>query len=447
MNIFGFNVTLARESTRGVKINTSNVTEKAVAGAAWAERLLGSSNPEVAAKVAAVYACVDMISTAIAQMPLHYKAKGQNGVMGVVPSNAGDRLNYLLNVRPNPRMNGYEFKRMLVVHKLVRGNAFILPCNDNGQCLADYTGTNIKQLVLLNPDGVTYDVMRNVYLVCDPEQGIPSQKVSAKMMWHVKNVGFGTDGMYWGQSVLHYALNAVRMAATGDGEVLKRVSSGGRGKYVLGYEDGAAVFGAHQKDQMKGAARDISKELSEQDIVALPYKGLSISPVAMNSADLRLLETAQLSRQDIALFFHVPLFMLGQQSSNYKTPDAAATSFVNECLAPHCAQIENEIWSKYCNDSECDKYAFDFDEDSRMKYDVEETTKRIESDLRTGLTTVNELRAKYGKAPVNGGDEIYLSANLKGLEALKKEGQPSMAATPTDGTGKQPNTAADEDNQ
>lgn len=437
MKIFGFNVTLARESGRKVSIDATSATQKLVAGSAWAERLLGSSQPEVAAKVAAVYACVDMISTAIAQMPLQYKALDRDGVMRVVPSNLGDRLNYLLNVRPNPRMNGYDFKRMLVAQKLVKGNAFVLPCDQRGNHLPDYTGANIEQLLLLNPDGVTYDVMRNQYMVCDPEQGVPAQQVPAKMLWHVKNVNFGGDGMFWGQSVLHYALNAVRMAATGDGEVLKRVSSGGRGKYVLGYESGQATFGVHQGEQMKGAARDISKELSEQDIVALPYKGLTISPVAMNSADLRLLETAQLSRQDIALFFHVPLFKLGQQSSNYKTPDAADTSYVNECLAPHCAQIENEFWSKYCSDQECDRYSFDFDQDSRMKYDIEETTKKIESELRSGLTTVNELRAKYGKSPVKGGDEIYLSANLKGLEALKMEGQetgrPSTAADGNEG--------------
>jgi hypothetical protein len=42
--------------------------------------------------------------------------------------------------------------------------------------------------------------------------------------------------------------------------------------------------------------------------------------------------------------------------------------------------------------------------------------------LEAGLSTVNELRQSENLAPVKGGDEIVVSANLKTLSGLTAEG-------------------------
>lgn len=406
----------------------------AVGGADWAERLLGSSNPDVAAKVSTVYQCVDMISSALAVMPLRYKILDQKtGVMKEWVKYDPDRLNFLLNVRPNARMNGYDLKKQAFIWKLTLGNAFILPVDSRNVHLNDYTEV-IDHLMLIHPSMVNYDVMRDVYTVNDPEQNVPQQTVPSKMIWHLKNTAFGQNGAYWGESVLHYALNAIKMASTGNNEVLKRVASGGRGKYILNYDGGGSPYGTHKSDQMKGAAVNLSNEINLGDIVALPYKGLTLTPVSMNSADMKLLETTELARRDIAGFFNLPLYMLGQTTSNYKTPDAANAAFVNLCLTPHCVQTENEIWSKYTTDKDWWKVSFDFDEDARMKLDVDMQIKKDRAELDSGLSTVNELRARNGRMPVEGGDNILLSANLKTLAMLEKEGaqinRPNTAADP-----------------
>ena len=36
--------------------------------------------------------------------------------------------------------------------------------------------------------------------------------------------------------------------------------------------------------------------------------------------------------------------------------------------------------------------------------------------LRTGVYTVNELRARKGRAPIEGGDVLFVSANLRTTE-------------------------------
>ena len=446
MKIFGIEF-LTREAKAKPTPTDNGGGSPVVGGFDWSERLLGSSSPDVAAKVSTVYQCVDLISSALAVMPLRYKVLDQKtGVMKEWVKYDPDRLNYLLNVRPNSRMNGYDLKKQAFVWKLTLGNAFILPVDARNMHLNDYSEV-IDHLVLIHPSAVNYDVARDIYQLGDEEQGVPQQSVPGRMIWHLKNTSFGSSSSYWGQSVLHYALNSIRMASTGNNEVLKRVASGGRGKYILNYDGTGSPYGTHRSEQMKGAAMNLSNEINSGDIVALPYKGLTLTPVSMNSADLKLLETTDLARKDIAGFFNLPLYMLGQATSNYKTPDAANAAFVNLCLTPHCVQTENEIWSKYTTDKDWWKVSFDFDEDARMKLDVDMQIKKDRAELDSGISTVNELRAKNGKGPVKGGDNILLSANLKTLEMFEKEGagkKKKKTAAPETDEDEQPDAAGDE---
>ncbi len=426
MRIFGFEI--KRESTSPAPtLDTSGVK-----GANWQERLLGSSTPDVAAKVSAVYHCVDIISNAIALMPLRYKRLDkETGVMRDAIKWDKDRLNYLLNVRPNSRMNAFDFKKGIIMHKLTCGNAFVLAVDDNGKALPNFEDYVIDHLVLINPANVDYDIRTDTYRLSDLEQDVPLQQVSSAQIFHIKNTNFGDNSGFWGESTLHYALSSIRMAATGDGEMLKRVANGGRNKCILGYDNADTPFGVHSSEQMKAAADDLVVAASSKDIFPMPYKGLTLIPFSMNSTDLKLLETAQLSRADIADFFHLPHYYLGMSTSNYKTPDAAYTYFINNCLSPHCVQCETEFLSKYATTKDWWTMQFDFDEEARNKLDVESQSNKDAADLAAGLVTINELRAKHGKMPVKGGDEILVSANMKTAAMLQKEGAaPAQSVTP-----------------
>ena len=67
-----------------------------------------------------VYACVRVLSEAIAQLPLHVYKYTDNGKERVTKH----PLYFLLHDQPNPEMTSFIFRETLMGHILIYGNAF-----------------------------------------------------------------------------------------------------------------------------------------------------------------------------------------------------------------------------------------------------------------------------------------------------------------------------------
>ena len=67
-----------------------------------------------------VYACVRVLSEAIAQLPLHIYQYTENGKERV-PKHP---LYFLLHDQPNPEMTSFVFREVLMSHLLIYGNAY-----------------------------------------------------------------------------------------------------------------------------------------------------------------------------------------------------------------------------------------------------------------------------------------------------------------------------------
>ncbi len=77
-------------------------------------------NDRTAMQQTAVYACVRVLSEALAQLPLHlykYTDKGKERV----PKHP---LYFLLHDQPNPEMTSFIFRETLMSHLLIFGNAY-----------------------------------------------------------------------------------------------------------------------------------------------------------------------------------------------------------------------------------------------------------------------------------------------------------------------------------
>lgn len=64
-----------------------------------------------AMRIPAVYACVELISSTIAQLPVYLYRENEDGSVERV---LNDDREYLLNTEPNEYQNGYNFKKNMV---------------------------------------------------------------------------------------------------------------------------------------------------------------------------------------------------------------------------------------------------------------------------------------------------------------------------------------------
>ena len=67
------------------------------------------------------------------------------------------------------------------------------------------------------------------------------------------------------------------------------------------------------------------------------------------------------------------------------------------------------------------KYRIRFDIESFYQTDLETIATFYEKQILNGLSTVNELRAKAGKAPVPGGDVAMISCNVQPIIGAERK--------------------------
>ena len=168
-----------------------------------------------------VYACVRVLSEAIAQLPLHvykYNDKGKERV----PQHP---LYFLLHDQPNPEMTSFVFRETLMSHLLIYGNAYAqIIRNGRGDVLGLYP---------LMPDKVRVDRdQRNrlVYIYSRYDEANPNLKQQGDIVLQAEDVlhipGLGYDGLV-GYSPIALAKNPLTaiQANTKHGLSIKRLSA------------------------------------------------------------------------------------------------------------------------------------------------------------------------------------------------------------------------------
>lgn len=303
---------------------------------------------------------------------------------------------------------------------LLRGNAYVVIKRDNR-----YSPIG---MYLCAPECVAYDVYSNKYTISDMINGI-SGVYSADDVIHLKNVC--RDGGYEGLSTIHYAKLTLGIAATADNETLKRFATGGRIKAILQNNKLTRGFGEYQDKQLQGLSQDIQEDLnSGADVILVKGDG-TLTPISMSSADMQFLESRKFTLREIARFFNVPPSKLMDDSNaNYKSVEVSNIAFYAEALQPIVTEIEREFASKLIPRNMWMDYKFRFNLSSLYALDLDSKAKWDKARLDNGQATVNDIRRENDNAPVDKGDEVYLSVNLAPLGSEKLSG--STGSVPSD---------------
>ena len=364
---------------------------------------------ELAMKIAAVYRCVDVVSKGVAQLPLVIKRKEDDYF--VLDNNDIWGLTYLLQLRPNSRLSAFEFKKSIMIQILIgNGNAYIYP---------KWGTDGYDELILLSPGSCTFDVYSNTYVVSDPINKI-YRTFDADEIIHLKNLSL--DGGYTGVSTLQYASRTLAISANADSANVESFKSRGTLSGFVSGKSSAIGFGSIQDSQLQGVADNIEKQLaSGKKIFNLPGE-MSFNQISLSPADIQLLETKTFNVLDICRFFGVhPDKVFAQQTTNYKASEMSQVAFLTDTLQPVLTQIENELQIKLIPRELAMDYKIDFDIEPLLQTDLLTQADYINKTISAGVKTVNQWRKKFGQTPVEGGDKVLVSANLKALDALNAE--------------------------
>ena len=364
---------------------------------------------DTAMKLSAAYRCTAILSGTIASLPLQYK-RDKNGVF--VPDKT-ETLYKLLTRRPNRRMSSFEFMRNMVILMVNRGNAYIFIRKTFGEPTS---------LTLLSPGAVAYDKYTDTYTICDTVNHI-NGTYGADDIIHLRHNS--QDGGYTGVSVIESASRVMSVAASADNQTLKTFQSGGKIKGIIsGIKGDTKGLNSVTDNQTSDVAARVENELtSGRDIVSV-NGDMKFAQLAFTPADTQLIENKKLTVLDICRFYGVhPDKAFAGQPTNYKASEMGQVSFLTDTLQPILRQIESEFEMKLIPDSVALYYKINFDLSVLYQTDLITQVTYWKTLLEIGGITSNEIRSHLGKAPVPGGDTVFVSCNVAPVDSPKIRGE------------------------
>lgn len=365
---------------------------------------VNAASGEAAMKISAVYRCVSILSGTIAALPLYPRRKGGKGEFAI---DYGSPLYPLLKWKANDNLSAYQMLESAIVEILLHGKAYIFPKYRKGE---------VYELVLLERGSVYFDDYSKKYTINDYKNDVSGEFDSWRVICVQNKMGVST---------IQYAARILNISANADEQTLANMRNGNKEKGFLTGGTAMAGMGTVQDEQVDKVAERLMAQLSNgESIMRLPGE-LQWQPYSISPADAQILENRKFGVFEICRFFGVhPDKVFVEQTSNYKASENSQTSFMTDTLQPLLSQIESELTIKLMPQQLVGRVLkIEFDRVALYQLDPAGASTYYKNMFEVGGLTTNEIRLAENKAPVEGGDVAFVTANVAPITSDKIYGR------------------------
>ena len=376
----------------------------------------GKKNADLT-KFSAVYACVNILSTDLAKLPIRVFRDLDNGGTERVKTHPLSRLFR----KPNHYQTRMDFITQLMVSVLMRGDAFVyFEYDSRGQPSAMY---------VLNPDNVTP--------IVDSKTGEVFYSVGSEpLITDISRVGLAEQlDKRWSlpsRYVMHHRLMTFKNPLEGVSPLHAAAMSASTGLSIQSQQDDFFKNQARPSGVLK------TSEILDEAVIArlrtqwenlfsasgskfggtaVLEQGVSWEQLTMTAVDAQLIETLKFTVQDVASSFRVPNFLLGDLSSaTYKNAETLFRVYLQTSLSYYIEALENRFNTHF--DLEKDDLRVEFDVRQFLRTDFDTRMSGLKNAVQGGVYTPNEARRTEGLPDVEGGDNAFMQQQMAPVAAL-----------------------------
>jgi len=386
---------------------------EAFAGA-W-QRNIEINHDSVAAHHA-VFACMTLIASDIAKLPLNFVVQDEDGIW-----NKSEKSEYLnLLDRPNHYQNRIQFMESWILSKLSYGNAYILKGrNKSGKISALYVLNPqwVRPLISTEDGSVYYQLYADDIVSLKEKLTVPAREI------------------------MHDRFNCLFHPLVGLSPIFASGLAATQGLRMQ--EHSAHFFGNNANPGgILTAPGEISDETAKRlkDYWEANYSGRNAGKIAVLGDDLKyqqlqikatdsqLVEQLKWSAEVVCSTFHVPPYKIGVGNMpSYNNIQALNVEYYAQCLQAHIEAGELVL-----------DHGLDILTGAGLEFDIKnllrmDSTAQMEAlDKAKGILTPNEQRRQLELKPVAGGDSPMMQQQNFSLDALaKRDAQENPFSTDT----------------
>lgn len=377
---------------------------------------------DTAMTIPAIYACVNLISGAVATLPLHLYRRFSDG-----ETKESERVeNTLVSRRPSPLYTAFSWRRTALAHVLITGNSYT-------QIVRSEFGTP-SELRLLSPHRTRPFLFKGelFYETYVSDDAATERKLVLKADDVIHFCGLSNDGIV-GRSPIAVLRETAGLYLANVQYTASVHKNGGRLRGYLKHPNKLTP------EQVAGIRENFVA--AARDGYPILENGLTFEPVSLSPADLAFLETAKLTIEEIARLFAVPLHMIGVMTqATYSNMEQQSLDFLRNTLLPWIKMIEAELDRKLLPASS-KSFFFRHNFDAFMRAAYEDRMKGYQIAVQNGILSPDEIRALENLPPIQGGAGQVYYMPVNSVPILKNKLATPADELPTD-TETQPGAAA-----
>jgi HK97 family phage portal protein len=330
-----------------------------------------SVTPQSALGVSTVLACVNVISKAIATLPIEVYEKSNEGKKKAT----GHPLYELLHLNPNDDMTTCEFLMAMQGNLTLRGNAYAL-ISKNG------LGT-VKSITPIDPADIQSNIENGILVY-----HINGSKVQPKRIIHLR--GLSCNGLI-GYNTLSFAKDAIALSIAMQDDIGAFFKNGAKVGSMLMTDQN---LNAAQVQKLREAFDSRHKGQGNSYKSAILTNGLKPFIDRFSYNDTQLIDQRQYQTTEIARVFGVSLSKIQVESAQ---PRANVTEnnrdFVTATLTPYVVGWEQRLNLSLLSTGDRERYEIRFDMSKLLRGNLEERYKSYQMGRSMGVLSVNEIRS------------------------------------------------------
>lgn len=373
-------------------------------------------------QITAVYACVRVLSEAVASLPLHFYHYKEDGSKEKALKHP---LYFLLHDEPNPEMTSFIFKETMMTHLLLWGNFYCqIIRNGKGEVVALYPLMPNRMTVDRDEKGRLYysyqhqsdeaGTMRNETVILHQDE-----------LMHIPGLGF--DGLI-GYSPIAMMKNALGTSIACDEYASKFFANGASPSGVLEHP---GILKNPEKVRESWNQAFSGSQNAHKTVVL--EEGMKYAPISINPQDSQFLETRKFQLEEVARAFRCPCHLINDlDHATFSNIEEQSLEFVTYTLEPWLVRIESAIGKSLLREDEKGKYYARFNVDGLLRGDYASRMQGYATGINNGFMCVNDVRMLENLDLVpeeDGGNTFMVNGTMQKLSevgaAYRDKAEPS----------------------
>lgn len=351
--------------------------------------------------VSTVFACLRVIAEGVAQVPLRVMKELPDG-KGCVPAPDHPLYNVLFR-KPNRWQTSFALRETMIYHVGLTGNAYFYKSMVRNQ---------VAELIPIDPGCVTV-IQNNDYSLTYTITALDgsSQTLPQELIWHVRGPSWAT---WFGMDAVQQAREAIGLAIATETTQSEMHRNGLQAAGT--YSTDQKIDPEKYKQIQAWIAAQIGGENKHKPFVI--DSGFKWSQQTMTGVDAQHLETRKFQIEEICRAFRVLPPMVGHsgQAMTFASAEQIFLAHVVHTLTPWVERIEQSIDNDLLDGKEDAAYIAKFDMDSLQRGAFADRFTGYAKALGAGGSpawlTPNEVRAREGLNPIEGGDKLPQPSNV-----------------------------------